>query len=115
MALDLADTRRITRDGAPVLIEPLRLTSEVLARRSPATLGVARAMATVILAGPGAEDALGPVRAALAEPGTEAAASAWDGRLVVRAMAEDGWPLRRLVARVLTILRGGPLPRVWQT
>jgi urease accessory protein len=115
MALDLADTRRITRDGAPVLIEPLRLTADVLARRSPATLGAARAMATVILAGQGAEDALGPVRAALTEPGTEAAASAWDGRLVVRAMAKDGWPLRRLVARVLTILRGGPLPRVWQT
>ena len=85
--LDLTDRRTITRDGAPVLIEPLRLTSDILARRSPATLGQARAMATVILAAQGAEDALGPVRAALGEPGTEAAASAWDGRLVVRALA----------------------------
>jgi urease accessory protein len=113
--LDLTDSRRISRDGAPFLIEPLRLTSDVLARRSPATLGAARALATVILAAPAAQDALGPVRAALDEPGTEAAASAWDGRLVVRALATDGWPLRRLVARVLTLLRGGPLPRVWQT
>ncbi|MCU0854134.1 MAG: urease accessory protein UreD [Rhodobacteraceae bacterium] len=113
-ALDLSDRRTITRDGVPVLIEPLRLTSGVLARRSPATLGQARAMATVILAAQGAEDALAPVRAALSEPGTEAAASAWDGRLVVRALASDGWPLRRLVARVLTLLRGGALPRVWQ-
>jgi urease accessory protein len=113
-ALDLTDRRTITRDGLPVVIEPLRLTADVLARRSPATLGAARAMATVILAAPGAEDALGPVRAALTEPDTEAAASAWDGRLVVRALAADGWPLRRLVARVLTILRGGPVPRVWQ-
>jgi urease accessory protein len=113
-ALDLSDRRTITRDGAPVLIEPLRLTSAILARRSPATLGEARAMATVILAAPGAEDALGPVRAALPEPGCEAAASAWDGRLVIRALAADGWPLRRLVARLLTILRGGALPRVWQ-
>ncbi len=114
-ALDLTDRRTITRDGAPLLIEPLRLTADILARRSPATLGGARALATVILAAPGAEDALGPVRAALGEPGTEAAASAWDGRLVVRALAGDGWPLRRLVARVLSTLRGGALPRVWQT
>jgi urease accessory protein len=113
-ALDLTDTRRITRDGLPLLIEPLRLTAPLLARRSPATLGPSRAMATVILAAPGAEDALGPVRAVLIEPGCEAAATAWDGRLVVRALANDGWPLRRLVARVLTILRGGPVPRVWQ-
>jgi urease accessory protein len=113
-ALDLTDRRTITRDGVPVHIEPLRLTSDILARRSPTTLGAARAMATVILAAQGAEDALAPVRAVLGEPGTEAAASAWDGRLVVRALAADGWPLRRLVARVLTILRGGALPRVWQ-
>jgi urease accessory protein len=113
-ALDFGDRRTILRDGAPLLIEPLRLTSDILARRSPATLGQARAMATVILAAPGAEDALSPVRAALGEPGTEAAASAWDGRLVVRALASDGWPLRRLVARILTTLRGGALPRVWQ-
>ena len=113
-ALDFTDRRTITRDGAPLLIEPLRLTADILARRSPATLGPARALATVILAAPGAEDALGSVRAALDEPGTQAAATAWDGRLVVRALAVDGWPLRRLVARVLTILRGGPVPRVWQ-
>ena len=59
---------------------------------------------------------LGPVRAALAEApgGLRAAASAWDGRLVMRALAGDGHPLRRLVARVLTVLRGRALPRVWQ-
>ncbi len=112
--LDLTDRRSVTRDGMPVLIEPLRLTADVLARPSAATLGGARAISTVVLVGRGAEDALGPVRALLGEPGTEAAASAWDGRLVLRAMAGDGWPLRRLVARVLSHLRGGPLPRVWQ-
>jgi urease accessory protein len=40
--------------------------------------------------------------------------SALPGRLVLRALAVDAWPLRRLVARVLTVLRPGPLPRVWQ-
>lgn len=112
--LSLADTRTITRDGAPLLIEPLRLGADVLARRSPATLGEARALSTIVLAARGAEDALGPVRSLLSEEGTEAAATAWDGRLIVRATSPDGWPLRRLVARVLSHLRGGPLPRVWQ-
>ena len=46
--------------------------------------------------------------------GVEAAASGWDGKCVVRALAHDGFPLRRLVAQVLMTLRPGPLPRVWQ-
>jgi len=37
-----------------------------------------------------------------------------DGRLVIRLMARDGWPLRRAMAKVLTLLRRAPLPRVWQ-
>ncbi|MBD3678396.1 MAG: urease accessory protein UreD [Rhodobacteraceae bacterium] len=113
--LDLTDRRMVFRDGAPVLAEPLRLGAEALARREAiATLGGARAFATLGLVAPGAEDALGPVRAALAEDGVEAAASGWDGKLVVRAMARDGYPLRRLVARLLTVIRGAELPRVWQ-
>lgn len=112
--LDLADTRRILRDGRPLLIEPVRLTSAALAAASPAGLGGARALSTIVLAGAGAEDALGPVRATLDAPDVAAAASAWDGRLVARLMAAEAWPLRRLAARVLTLLRGGPLPRVWQ-
>jgi urease accessory protein len=56
-----------------------------------------------------------PLRAVLDEPGVEAAASAFDGKLVVRMLAADGWPLRRQIVRALSVMRAGrPLPRVWQ-
>ena len=113
---DLDDCREIWREGRPVLIEPLRLSEAVLGDR-PALLSGARAVATVALVAPGAEDALGPVREAIAGLGPEvaAAASGWDGKCVVRLRAGDGWPLRRAVARLLAALRGGAaLPRVWQ-
>jgi urease accessory protein len=53
------------------------------------------------------------VRGALTDD-VEIAASAWNGRLVVRAAGHDLRPVKRAVARVLNVLRGAPLPRVWQ-
>lgn len=112
--IDLRDRREVWRDGVPVLVEPVALDADALAPR-PALLDGARALATVVLVADGAEDALGPVRAALGAPGVRAAASAWDGRCLVRMTAQDGLPLRRAVARVLSVMRrGAPLPRVWQ-
>ena len=112
--LDVTDRREVYRDGEPVLLEPLRIAREALDRRgAAAVLGGARALATVALVAPGAEDAEARVRAALGDA-TEAAVSAWDGKCVVRALAGDGFPLRRLVARVIAAFRPGPLPRVWQ-
>ncbi|AZB54931.1 urease accessory protein UreD [Cereibacter sphaeroides] len=105
----------ILRAGKPVLVEPLALDDRTLAAAGGAAmLGGARALATLAMVGPDAEDALGPARAALGEAGVEAAASAFDGKLVLRLLAADGWPLRRQVARLLTVLRGRALPRVWQ-
>jgi urease accessory protein len=112
--LHLRDTRRVMRAGQPVLVEPLHLTPAALTA-GPAVLEGARALATLALVAPGAADALAPVRAALDEPGTRGGASAFDGKLMIRLLADDGWPLRRQVARLLAVLRPGPLPRVWQT
>lgn len=114
--IDLTDRRTVTRDGRPVLADWLRMDAETLAAApGPAVLGGARAFGLVALVVPGAEDALGPVRAALAGcTGVEAAASGWDGRLVARVLGPDGWPVRRAVAALLSVLRGGALPRVWQ-
>ncbi|QYZ71584.1 urease accessory protein UreD [Neotabrizicola shimadae] len=109
----LSDRRYILRDGAPVLVEPLRLETAALTA-GPAVLDSARAFATLAFVAAGAEDALAPVRRVLDEPGTSGAASGWDGRLVVRLLAVDGWPLRRQILRLLAVLRPGPLPRVWQ-
>lgn len=109
----LSDRRSILRDEVPVLVEPLRLDTAALAAGA-AVLDGARAFATLALVAQGAEDALAPVRRVLDEPGTSGAASGWDGRLVVRLLADDGWPLRRQILRLLAVLRPGPLPRVWQ-
>ncbi len=120
--LALSDRREVWRGSEPVLIDPFALTSACLsppgaARVSRlALLGGARAVATLALVADGAEDAAGPLRAALAGiEAAEAAVSGWDGRCLVRIRAAGGLPLRRAVARALHILRGGAaLPRVWQ-
>jgi urease accessory protein len=101
------DRRVIRRAGRPVVVEPLGFDDAAL-RSGAAGLDGARAFASIVMVGRGAEDAAGPVRAA------GAAASGFDGRLCVRMMAGDGLPLRRQVAAVLAVLRKGPLPRVWQ-
>jgi urease accessory protein len=111
----LTDHRMVRRDGRAVWAETLRIDADVLAEAgNPAILGGARAFAVLALVAPGAADAVGAVRAVLDEAGCEAAASGWDGKCIIRILAQDGWPLRRQIARVLAVLRGVPLPRVWQ-
>jgi len=114
--LKFSDSRQILRAGRPVFLEPFMLNSEILARGARgALLGGHRAFATLVLCARGAEDAVGAARAALDEPGVEAAASGFDGKCVVRLMAADGWPLRRQILKLMTALRRGAAPpRVWQ-
>lgn len=109
--LDLIDRREVRRGGRPIWIEPLAVDEAVLARGTPSLLGGARALATLALIGPGAEDAL-PILRAPAE-GVEAAASAWDGRAVLRMRGGHATPVRRALTRAIIALRGD-LPRVWQ-
>lgn len=111
--LTFRDTRRVLRGGVPLLVEPLRLTDAALV----AGLGVlhgTRAFASLALVAEGAEARLPALRAVLDEPGVSAGASGFDGKLTLRLMAADGWPLRRQILRVLGVLRDDPLPRVWQ-
>ncbi len=112
--LSLRDWRQIEREGAPLWVEPLVLNDRALMTGS-AGLGGMRAFATLCLIAPEAADLLAPLRRLLDEPGVEAGASALPGRLMLRAHAADGWPLRRQIARCLGLIRRGrPLPRVWQ-
>ena len=109
------DNRLIRRAGRPVVAEPLVLDNAFLADAgNPALLSGHRAFATVALVAPGATDAAAIQRDLLAEPGVTAAASEFDGKTVLRLLAVNGWPLRRVIARVLARLTGRPLPRVWQ-
>lgn len=111
--LTFSDTRLIRRDGIPVLLEPLALNAASLVAGS-AVLGEARAFASLVMLGAGVDAALIAARAVLDQPGVDAFASAWDGKLSVRMMAVDGWPLRQQIRRVLQAIRPQPLPRVWQ-
>ncbi|MEO6301180.1 MAG: urease accessory protein UreD [Paracoccaceae bacterium] len=112
ISADLHDHRMIRRQGRPIWAETFQLNAAVLAAKSAALLGDARAMAVVCLIAQGAEDAVGPVRAVLDD---SAAASGWDGKCVVRLMANDGWPLKQQLARILQVLAGRKLPKVWQS
>ncbi|SLN29862.1 Urease accessory protein UreD [Aquimixticola soesokkakensis] len=107
--------RRVVKRGARLdWIEPVQITPQVLdARASAVTLAGQRAFSTVVLLARGAEDGVERLRSVSRE-GVTAGVSGWDGKLVVRAMASDGWPLRRYVARILERMRGTDLPRVWQ-
>jgi urease accessory protein len=107
------DWREVQREGVPVLVEPLRITRDTLTAGA-AALGGMRAVSTVAMVAAGGEDALDAVRAVLPQD-VEAAASAWDGKLVVRVMGTDLFPVKRAVARILDVVRGADLPRVWQT
>lgn len=110
----LRDWRLIHRAGRPVHLDPLALDPARLSAGAPGLDG-ARALSTVVLCAQGAEDAVAAARATLTDPAVTAAASGYDGRLIVRLMAPDGWPLRRQLLRLLAALRPQPLPRVWQS
>ena len=106
--LDLLDRREVRRNGRPVLIEPLRLDAEALGP-SPALLGGATAIASLWIVAPDAGDRLAVLRAP--HEGVESAASAWNGKAVLRMRAADPAPLRAALTRTLAALH--PLPRVW--
>jgi urease accessory protein len=65
-------------------------------------------MATLVHVAPDVDTKLEAVRA------VSTGASAWDGMLVARILAENNASLRQSVVEVLAVLRGGrALPRVW--
>ena len=114
-----ADAWRVRRSGRLAYADSFVLEgpiSDLLAR--PAIGGGARACATLLDASEGAEARLEEARgrlAALDRPGIEAAASAWNGNLVIRVLADGVGPLREVVSRFLAGYRGLPMPRVWQS
>jgi urease accessory protein len=111
----LHDTIRIRRNGALLLHDAIRLPGEVGKRlRTPATANGARGLATLVHVAPDAEHRLDAVRAAWHGIPAETGASAWNGMLVGRILAQDGVCLRAaLVAGLQSLRDGRPLPRVW--
>ena len=111
----LRDSWKITRAGRLIYADVLSLSGPIDRMMDRAAVGGgARAMAVVVCVGPGSAALLAPAREALAKTRCRAAASAWNGILVVRFLAADGQTLKNDVAPVLSALRGDlPLPRVW--
>nr|WP_209942168.1 urease accessory protein UreD [Rhizobium halophytocola] len=109
----LRDRWRVRREGRLIHAEELRLDGEIatLGATMP-VLGGALAFATVLYAGDRSEALLGPVRAALGD--AHGGASEWDGKLLVRLVAADGFGLRKKLIPVISALRGGAsVPKVW--
>ncbi len=110
----LRDQIRLRQDGRLVLQDMTRLQGDIAAQlRGPAVAGEARAMASLILAGPGSAEKLPDLRAALG--GMQAGASCFGGIVFARILAPDGAALRRGVVAALAVAREGrSLPGVWQ-
>lgn len=112
---DITDNWCIRRGGRLVNAEALRLQGDIAALSDRAALlDGARAIATLVLVAPGAESLLDTARGLLENGNLRAAASAWDGRLVVRFMAPDLMPLKAALMRFLVGLPSVDVPRVWQ-
>jgi urease accessory protein len=107
----LRDTWRIRRGGRLIHAEATRLSADPLEREGLSLLDGAGAFATVLYVGEDAERKLGPVRSMLSG---RSGASIGGDRLVVRAMADSGLALRRIIAPVVAALSSaGALPRLW--
>lgn len=111
-----ADRWEVRRDGRLVFADRLRIGGDMagtLDRMGVA--GGARAMASVLLAGPSAEAHLGTVRAMLPRSGRWAAGASLieEGLLLARLLAPDGLALRRALVPLIVRLGGLALPRVW--
>ncbi|WP_232629267.1 urease accessory protein UreD [Methylobacterium sp. Leaf118] len=114
------DVWRVRRAGRLVYADTVRLDGPVSALLARAAIGGgARATGTILDLSPGAEGRIEEARAHLAaadaDDGTEAAASAWNGHLVLRFLGPEVGALRGRAARFLASYRGTPMPRVWQT
>jgi urease accessory protein len=109
------DAWRVRRDGRLAFADTFLVDGEVAGILDrAATLDGARATAMLLWASPDAPGRLDEVRALLQDTACAAGASAWNGLLVMRAVARDGTALQALLGPVITRLTGRPLPRVWQ-
>ena len=107
------DRWRIRRDGQLLHAEEMRLEGEIeRLTRATAVLSGQAAFATLFYAGPLAEALLPKLRACL--EGTTGGASCWNGKIIARLVAADGYALRKILTPVISVLRNGaPVPKVW--
>ncbi len=107
------DRWRIRRGGQLLHAEELRLEGDVAGLvTSRAVLAGRVAFATLILVSPRAEALVRPIREQIGEE--MGGVSHWQGKLVARVAAPDGFALRKILLPVISALRGGAsVPKVW--
>ncbi len=104
-SIQLRDHWRIWREGELVHAEDLKLGPKP--PTSKATLNGSNAMATLVYVADDAETRLAAMR-------DFAAASAWNGKLVARFIAKDGYTLRKALIPAINTLAGAEaLPKIW--
>lgn len=116
----LHDRWRIRRDGRLIFAEDLWLDRAVAATLArPAIASGARAIATILAAGPEHLARLDELRALLTEDAAcaevEAGAGIVSGLLAIRLLSRDAQALRRALVMLLGHVTGRALPRTWST
>jgi urease accessory protein len=107
----LHDSWRIRRGGRLLHAEEARLCADPLEREASSLLAGAAAFGTMLYIGADAERRLEDVRAVLTG---RSGASVTSDRLTVRAIADSGLALRKILAPLVAVLSGaGALPRLW--
>lgn len=109
----LRDRWRIRRDGKLIFADALTLDGDIKSTLNRlAAMNGRIAMATMVCVSREGESRLDAVREALTGEGIEAGASAFDGMLVARILAEDSIALRASVLSALEAA-GTPPPRAY--
>ena len=112
--VDATDNWRIRCGGRLVFAESLRLAGDPAELMRRPTIAGARTVAVLVHIAPDAEDRLDAVRGALEDAPRIAAASAWGGLLSVRFLDARADAVMAAGGRVIEVLSGRPLPRVWK-
>jgi urease accessory protein len=107
--VSVVDRWNVRQAGKLIHAEAFRLGPDW--SQSKATFAGSHATATILLISPQADKRLDRVRAVL---GPDDGASAWNGKLVARLMAKDGFHLRKTLIQVLSVCVGREkLPKSW--
>jgi urease accessory protein len=108
----LHDRWRIRRGSQLIHSEDLKLTGDIAGQLTqPFIMGNNGALATVLLISDGAEGYVTQARSLIS---SSDGISAWNGKLLARVMAEDGYLLRKKLLPLLNLLNfEAPVPKVW--
>jgi urease accessory protein len=113
----LRDRWRIRRDGRLVFADDLRLEGPIASQLARQAIGAgARAVATLVAAGPQAVEKLEELREAIASDAfcdVEAGAGIVSDLLVIRLLAREAQALRRALVTLVGQVTGRALPRTW--